>query len=269
MYSYFYDAYLSNPRYQRTLAAIETRLNDLEIHGNICRLTPLKNLRDLIEQEQRRGSTTIVAVGDDSLVERLVAILAATASPIILGIIPLGGESQDIAKLLSIPTGVTACNILSYRMVRMLRLGKINNRFFLVNVRCEGKLSIQCDDTFSIEPAENKLLSITVSNNPYEDAEYSPPALKMSMQLIGRSLSSLRGRGESIFVNHQFIVRSNNRLDLKIDEHRVIASPPITIESSNKKIRVITGSLRPSIRSTIALNQKLLERRRPNEVLWA
>ncbi|MBI5134870.1 hypothetical protein HZA86_01380 [Candidatus Uhrbacteria bacterium] len=269
MYSYLYDTYLANPRYQRMLAAIETRLNDLEIHGNICRITPLKNLRDVLEQEQSRGSTTIVAVGDDSLVERLVALLATMNSPVILGIIPVGGESHDIAKLLSIPAGVDACNILSYRMVRILRLGKINNRFFLVNVHCEGKFSIQCDGAFTVQPRENKTLSIRVRNNPYEDTGTVVPALKMTMRIEGRALPALHPGSESVFSNHRFVIRSKERLDLYIDEHRVIASSPITIEGSNKKIRVITGALRPSIRSTIALNQKLMERKRPNEVFWS
>ncbi len=197
MYSYLYDEYCSLPSYQRSLAAIETRLNDLEIHGNICRLTPLKNLRDTIETEHKKGSTTIVTVGDDSLVERVVNIVASHYPQIVVGIIPLGGNSHDIAQTLSIPTGLDACNILSYRMVRILRLGKINNRYFLASVVCEGDLSVDCDQIFTVKTVDGGASSIRITNNPYEsvDTLHAAPPLRMVFE------GTRRGGRESNFLN--------------------------------------------------------------------
>ncbi|GEM_PF-2894690 len=268
MYSYLYDEYCSLPSYQRSLAAIETRLNDLEIHGNICRMTPLKNLRDTIDLEHKKGSTTIVIVGDDSLVERVVNIVASHYPEIVVGIIPLGGNSHDIAQTLSIPMGLDACNILSYRMVRILRLGKINNRYFLASVVCEGNISIDCDQVFTVKTSDGGSSSIRITNNPYESVDHLHAAPPLRMVFESARRGPLRSTKESNFLNHRFTIHAQDRIKVRIDEHLVVAAPPITVESSTRKLRVITGALRPSIRSTLSTNQKLLEKKSPADPLW-
>ncbi len=268
MYSYLYDEYCSLPSYQRALAAIETRLNDLEIHGNICRLTPLKNLREAIELEQRKGSTTIVVVGDDSLVERVVNIVASHFPQIVVGIIPLGGNTHDIAHTLSIPLGLDACNVLSYRMVRILRLGKINNRYFLASVVCEGNLSIDCDHAFTVKSSNGGTSSIRITNNPYESVDTLNAAPPLRMVFDGPKRRGHASTNGSNFLNHRFTIQTDDRIEVRIDEHLVVASPPIIVESSTRKLRVITGALRPSIRSTLSINHKLLEKKSPTDPLW-
>src|SRR3989344_586653 len=51
MYLYLYDAQLSGKPFQHALVRVETRLTDLGIGGKISRLSPLKNLRELIHDE--------------------------------------------------------------------------------------------------------------------------------------------------------------------------------------------------------------------------
>ena len=150
MYCYIYDDVLARSNYQRELEAIEIRLHDLDIQGNICRLSPLKNLQEIMVLAEKGGIKTVVAVGDDKIVERMMNIIVSHSLKLVLGIVPLGGTSYDIAKSLSIPIGVDACNILSYRMIRTLRLGRINNRYFLTSVACQGNLRVECNDDFSI-----------------------------------------------------------------------------------------------------------------------
>ncbi|KKQ56205.1 MAG: hypothetical protein US74_C0017G0013, partial [Parcubacteria group bacterium GW2011_GWA2_38_13] len=72
MYLYLYDNSLNSNKYHKLLSHIEMRLTDLGIGGKISRLSPLKNLQDLISDEIRFGVKTIVAVGNDETVSMVI-----------------------------------------------------------------------------------------------------------------------------------------------------------------------------------------------------
>ncbi len=254
MYSYLYNEKLSLSGYHRAVAAIETRLHDLDIQGKICRLTPMKNPRELVEQEFHRGVKTLVVVGDDVFVERIVTIIATQGWDMILGIIPVGSGTHDIAKSLSIPLGIDACNILSYRMVRTLRIGRVNSRFFLTSVQCTGMLTVDCGGLFRVSSPHNKPISVVVTNNPYEESTVGRGIPALKLRVISHHAKGLLARSkveESLFVSHRFSIDARDRLTVTIDDHQVTTTPPITIESSSIKLKMITGALRPSVRATL------------------
>ena len=270
MYSYLYNEKLSLSGYHRAVAAIETRLHDLDIQGNICRLTPMKNVREVVEQELHRGATTLVVVGDDTLVERVVTLIATQSWNIILGIIPVGNSTHDIAKSIFIPMGVDACNILSYRMVRTLRIGKVNSRFFLTSVECSGVLSVDCGGSFRVSSPSGKPITISITNNPYEESTVGKgiPALRLRVTSQEPKGLLTHAKTESSFVSHRFSVDARDRLTVTIDDHRVTATPPLVVESSSIKLKMITGALRPSVRATLTSRSPIAKQRDTQEYGW-
>ena len=64
-YYYVYDEFVQDPKFERDLAQIETRLTDLGISGKIARLALFRDPTELIRDEVRKGAKTIVAVGND------------------------------------------------------------------------------------------------------------------------------------------------------------------------------------------------------------
>ena len=88
MYFYIYDSFLHDKRFERDLAAIETRLTDLGVSGKIGRLTPFVSARGLVRDEARRGAQTVVVVGNDATVAKVVEGLGE--EKVTLGIIPVG-----------------------------------------------------------------------------------------------------------------------------------------------------------------------------------
>jgi len=92
MYYYIYDSFLSDKKYRKLLAQIETRLTDLGINGKINRLSFLKNIRDLITDEIKNGQNTIVVLGNDSTINKVINIIADL--DVFLGIIPIGKEKK-------------------------------------------------------------------------------------------------------------------------------------------------------------------------------
>ena len=123
MYFYIYDQFVQEKKYQSLLAKIENRLTDLEIQGKIGRLTLLNNSEDLIKKAVADGANTIVAVGDDYTVGKIIDVIAYFPN-VCLGIIPIGSHLK-IARTLGISNGIEACNILASRIIKKIDLGKI------------------------------------------------------------------------------------------------------------------------------------------------
>lgn len=148
MYYYIYDSFLAEKRNERVLAAVETRLTDLGISGKIGRLTPFTNARGLIRDESRRGVQTVVVVGNDETVAKVVDGIGD--AKITLGIIPVGSPTM-IARSLGIPEGVEACDVLSKRVTQRIDLGMVNGHFFLSQVRIPGgKVTIEGEGKYRI-----------------------------------------------------------------------------------------------------------------------
>jgi len=149
MYTYIYDAALTDKKYSNALNKIEGKLTDLGLSGRICRLSPLRNLRDVVSDELRRLPETIVVVGGDSLLIQVIALLKG--SPIPLAIIPLG-ESIKLANSFGI-TEDTAAQVLSARRIIAIDGGSADGRFFLKKALVIGDdLRIIVDDNYSVRP---------------------------------------------------------------------------------------------------------------------
>ena len=132
MYYYIYDEFVQDPKFERDLALIETRLTDLGIAGKIARLALFRDPKELIRDEIRKGAKTVVAVGNDVTLRR--AIDAVGDSDVVIGVIPFGKENITLSNILGIPIGVEACDILSARIIEELDIGEVNTRRFLHTV---------------------------------------------------------------------------------------------------------------------------------------
>lgn len=161
MYLYLYDSFLNTPKYRRVLARIEMRLTDLGIGGKISRLSPLKNIKELIKDEIKNGVNTVVAVGGDKTVIQIVNDIAE--HDVTMGIIPVGGENK-IAKALGVPPAEEACPILAARKLEKLDLGSVNKSYFLLGLHISsGRVTLECEDSYEIRPLSDAH-SVTICN---------------------------------------------------------------------------------------------------------
>lgn len=147
-YAYIYDDFLVDSQYQDTLDALETRLASLGLSGRIGRLTLFRNAKELVEDFVRNGVKNVVVVGNDTTLDKVMWFLPEL--PVTMGYIPLA-EPSGIARLLNIPTGLAACDILGARLIETLDVGKLNDRYFLSEVIFENTTaSLFVDDTFHL-----------------------------------------------------------------------------------------------------------------------
>lgn len=159
MYAYVYDSFVTDKRHERVLSRVETRLTDLGISGRIERLTMFKNIGEIVADAAEQGCETIVAVGNDETIGRLID--AVGSHDMAFGVIPVGDGPHHIAGLLGVEEGVEACNILSRRVLHTVDLGRINGHYFLSSVRIpRTRAAISCNGQYSVIPTEDNEVQV-------------------------------------------------------------------------------------------------------------
>lgn len=139
MHVYIYDDYLDKGKYNRAINKLEIRLTDLGLNGKIIRLGGIKNIRGAIQNEIKLGAKTIVAVGNNQTVNKIIgAIIDNDAysdfqKKTLLGIVPIG-DDNSIAVSFGIKDIEEACNILLARRIEKIDLGLVNKHYFLNHV---------------------------------------------------------------------------------------------------------------------------------------
>ena len=131
MYCYIYDDFVQERKFERELAAIEARITDLGLQGKIVRLALFRHPNEIIEREVALGVKTIVVVGNDETVHKVAN--AIVDHHMVLGIIPMG-TPNSMARILGIPNGVAACDVLTKRNIEKLDAGRVNDHRFFTNI---------------------------------------------------------------------------------------------------------------------------------------
>src|SRR5688572_7555620 len=160
MYYYVYDEFVQDPKFERELSQIETRLTDLGINGKIARLALFRDASELIQDEIRKGVKTVVAVGNDLTLRKVID--AAANGGVAIGIIPLGSEDNFIADMLGMPHGVAACEVISARIIEELDTGVVNSRRFInhFELQSDSQVTILCDRKFTLTPKKRAEIEV-------------------------------------------------------------------------------------------------------------
>jgi len=255
MYFYIYDSFLTDRKYERVLAAVETRLTDLGIAGKIGRLTPFTNARGLVRDETRRGVRTIVVVGNDETVSQVVGGLGE--ADVILGLIPVGAPCH-IARSLGIPEGADACDVLSRRVIQQVDLGKINGQHFLWQVVIPpGRYTVEGEGNYRISSVGEDSEIIVSNLRGAEMQVRGPAALRrpgdpqdgfLDMLIAPKRTGGvLGGRGKEsetgLIPLRRLKVKSEEPFAVVVDGRRTEYREAL-IEIAPGRLKVITGKER-------------------------
>lgn len=182
MHVYVYDDYLNKNKFNRTINRVEIRLTDLGLNGKILRLAGIKNIKAAIQNEIRLGAKTIVAVGNNQTVNKIIGaiiddnIYGDFQKKTLLGIIPIG-EDNSIAASFGINNPEDACNILLARRVEKIDLGLAGNHYFLNEASIQSlgtTLEIGSYFVETLEKGEIKIINLlkdkneNIKSNPHD-----------------------------------------------------------------------------------------------------
>jgi len=252
MYLYIYDTFLNDKKFNQILTKIESRLNDLDIKGKICRLNLLKNLREIIEDSVEGGVNTIVAVGDDTTFSKIINCVIN--QEVIIGYIPVNKKSK-IAEILGIPINEQACDILAQRIIKKIDIARINNQYFVdsaeINPRLNRGQKIKIKfKNFEITPIKNNIIRFcnlgALADNQGYKCNPSDGYLETIITPISKKWlwQAKKIEKQSVFPFTKVkIMAVNNPIVIKVDEQSIIKTPA-EIEIIPQKLKIIVGSQR-------------------------
>jgi diacylglycerol kinase family enzyme len=257
MHYYIYDSFVNDNKFLPELHRIEARLMDLGINGRTERLTLLKSLREIVDEAIKKGATTIVAVGNDETISKIISFFPNLSAT--LGIIPLG-PNNGIAQMLGIPHGVAACDVLSARIVEKIDLGKANDAYFIssLEVPAQREISIDCgsynispltdDGNINIYNFDNRIptekaLSPSHSNpkDGILEAVFKDAPSKSGLFSVFKKDHYSR---DSVFPFKKIKIKCSKECLPVVADGQITIKTPVTVEVAPKKLKVIVGKNR-------------------------
>lgn len=239
MYAYIFDSFLQDRKYQHDISHIESRLATLGIQGKTEKMTILKNVPEATRQAIKRGATTVVLIGNDETITKALPQIIET--DVTLGFIPVGPQ-QQIAKILGIPHGLSACDTLSRRVVRNIDLGKAGAAYFLFNLVAPSTISVDCGQ-YRIATTD-PLGKLSIVNFPISGVQGSPD--DGTLELVVTPGEERRGWGRrpsdvSVFpIQSVKITSSGGSATLTLDGHLTVKTP-LVVEVAKRKLSMIVG----------------------------
>ncbi len=218
---------------------MEIRLTDLGLNGKIIRLGGIKNIKGTIQNEIKLGAKTIIAVGNNQTINKIIGAIIDTEiygdfqKKTLLGIIPIG-EDNSIAASFGIKNIEEACNILLARRVEKIDLGLVGSYYFLnqASIQSAGAILEIDDYTMEInERGEVKVINLlsdakeTIKSNPHDG----------KLEILIRT----RKNDETFLTTNNFKI-SNHDHKLILDGV-VEIDTPVEIGIMKDKVSVIVG----------------------------
>lgn len=240
MYYYVYDEFVQDPKFERELAQIETRLTDLGIAGKIARLALFRDAAELIRDEVRKGAQTVVAVGNDLTLRKVID--AASELGVALAVIPLGGYTNNrIADMIGVPSGVAACEVLSARILEKLDMGVVNGKRFInsLGVQTVAPATINCDRRFTLTPAKPgsiEVRNLALADEAVRAADPIDGQLEIVIRTTQRSWFGKKKPTATVVPVEEAIIKSEKNMEVSIDGE--------LFDGSELHVKVVPGQLR-------------------------
>ena len=251
MYFYIYDDFIATPKLQVKLADLESKLALLEIKGPVSRLHALTNIKEVMRRAVVRGATTVIVVGDD---RSLLKVLNALPNKkIVVGLIAMGPQIE-LAKKLNVETVKAGIEAAAGRKLVPINTGVINKFAFLQNVNItggpftailDGTRTIKSDHIQSIVSIVNPQLAFTKDQSSLLEAHLTP--------IKGRwSMGKVREEQISKLNFKKLVIKSQAPMSAVIDGAHTIVDKTITIDIVENAAKLIVGRKRPENTSTEA-----------------
>ncbi len=254
MHVYIYDTFVSDKKHVNTVTRIETRITDLGLNGKIVRMGLISSVSNAIENEIKKGANTIIAVGDNQILNQAVNAMAqlltreSIGKSVPLGFIPIGKKDLLIADLLGVGNSKPACDILSQRRIETLDLGQANSNYFLFSATVPTEhTTIEIDENYSIEikkPGEIEVVNLPVGFTLPQTAKIDPTDGSLELVIKTRQGKKyLSGKQEeenqSVFTFNKLRV-INKKYPIILDGVKKLTAP-VDIQIAPVKINLIIG----------------------------
>jgi len=237
---YIYDDYFK--KYKKALNNLEIQLHNLNLNGKIINLENVKKLDQAIKDEVNTGIKTIIAVGNNHTLSKVLnAILNnndISASGLSLGIIPIG-NNNSIAEALGIKNDAAAGEIILARRLEKINIAKINDTYFLSEANIRAKGTTLHLENFSIDSTNRgqiRLINLLTDKSSSQNIKSNPQDGLIDLYIYDSP------KKQSFFSIKKLKVENDSQKIL-VDNSVEVECPAI-IEQIDQKISLIVGKNR-------------------------
>lgn len=245
-FAYVYDEILTQPRYERFLAEIETEAQRTGIEGRILRVGMFRDARESLKELKEHGVKNLVFVGSDQVLLSHVALLPTLEMTI--GFLPVLPDSY-LAAALRLPIGGKAIHAIAGRLVDCLDLGKVGDRVFLTEVVIpDTDAAVDVNGEYRLSPRERGGISVrNLSTRTGEIGCFSDPqdgALEVVIQNHGKTKGFFPWNKTEVSETRLYLkegtIIAKTAIDAFVDGQK-ITNTRFPFSVMPKAIRLITG----------------------------
>jgi diacylglycerol kinase family enzyme len=228
----------------RSQEKIKDILGDLGIAGETVTPGSARTIEELAHLGVVKGYSTIVAVGSEALVNKIITVLATEklAKDTVLGIVP-SDYSSPLARHLGVTDIYSACNALKSRKLETVNLCLIEpNKYFLTEAVIESFFNKEI--FFSMEGIKGKALTRQILIQPGLKVTLHDKSLeggvtsKFIRWLFGRKESDIY---TSSFMTHRIRFESEKEnLPVKVSGE-IVAKTPATFVNRGRILKIIVA----------------------------
>lgn len=251
MYYYIFDIKQCKNKAQGE--KIKDYLAELGISGEYVFPSQVRSSKELVQDALGRDFSTIVAIGNDSLINNVASELIGEKAA--FGIIPLNASKQIVDLVNGSDWRQAAAN-LRFRKIKEIRLGQFENgRNFLTQTQLSISYPVNITLEFDSFIAQTRAKKLTISNiNPKDSRQKDDLSDGLDIHLVSddpksssvikRFFNILDGVKQDESLNKTYFraprlrVFSHKNLNFVIDKETT-ASTPQLIKISESKLRLI------------------------------
>jgi len=224
----------------------------LGISGEFTYPTAAQTVKELVNLGLSKQYTTIVAIGDDDIANSVATLLVGRGEA--MGYIPLEASSE-ISSLIGTTDWKTACDILRYRKINEIQLGKTaNGTCFLTSISLDVRSPIEVTLEFKDFIIQTLTRELTISNfnpkikkiaNDHLDVVLRGVNIK-ELGFLSKISTFLGGKTDDSELSYTLLHARSLRIFTKsqvplIFNNTTIAKTPQLIESTDSVLRLITA----------------------------
>jgi len=244
MYSYIYDSFLSEKKYISALNQVEAKITKLGLSGKICRLAPLRSLRDIVMQEIRRNPQMIVVAGNDWIVSQVATMVLDSNIP--LGIIPVG-DNNLIAAGLGIDLN-NAAEVLGQRRMIKVDLGIVNRYIFLRNAKFYSNHAVvRIDNKYNINVHKSwiEIVNFLPSAEEWQSETKPSPEDGLLYLVVKEKEGGFLRKKESFqtIIPFEYISIESKEKEVILDDATTVNSPK-EVSVLKRRLRMVVGKNR-------------------------
>jgi len=215
---------------------IKNMLTTLGIAGESTLVSPARNATELAIMGVEKGYNTIVAIGNDEIINEVASTIQNTGA--VLGIIPINA-SNEIIEILGTNDLKGACDALQKRHLKTINMGSLEPNIYFISsivISSDKPLSIQAEiDDYYFSTYANRVI---INNNlgiSVEDYEKESSFLKNLFKAFNKEPEIVKN---SFFSAHRLRLRTNEITPVKIGD-LTIAKTPIVAYKKPEALKII------------------------------